>query len=579
MKYKLVTALLVVGALVLSTLATFSVAGPAKAAPTDDPDSPQPTWPINGPCPSPPNPLNTNPPCPEDNAILKWDDELLQAVRDNPAVTGPTITARALGVLHTATYDAWAAYDNVAKGTRLGSKLRQPSSQRTEDNKTKAISYAAYRVLLELFPGRKADLNAQMAEFPYDPPLDPNDLTNFNLTDPVTAITTPQGVGNRVAKEVITFRNGDHSNPRLDPKVPENPSDDVIVYPDPSCTPTVTPECYAANKIKNQWNNVSDPWHWQPLCTLTSPAGVNAWTADHDAVPLLTPPNCVGPNYTIQAPSTPHWGNIIPFALTSAIQYKVPGPRKNIDGSYSTADIATAVVDTSNLDDTKKAKAEYWADGPKTEFPPGHMAVFAQAVSRKKNHSLDTDAKMFFALGNALMDASIAAWAFKYKYDYVRPITAIRDRYKSTRIPTPPLVNSWRGPGITPNFEDVPGEQWMPYQALNVVTPPFPEYPSGHSTFSAAGSQILMAFTGSDTFGASVTIPAGSLKIDSNTPSQEVVLSWPTFTAAADQAGWSRRYGGIHFKSGDQDARLLGKMIGQSVWSKASAYINGSTSG
>ena len=584
MKYKLATTLLVVAALVVATFsAATTTAHPALAAPPDDPDTPPAAWPIDGECVG--EAPGVKPPCPNDDVILKWNDELLQAVRANPAATGPTITARALGVLHTATYDAWAAYDPVAKGTRLGSKLRQPVDQRTLANKSKAISYAAYRVLLDLFPGRKADFDAQMGELL----LDPTDVTNFNLTDPVTAVTTPQGVGNRAAKEVINFRKADRSNPTLDPKDLSNPNDDVMTYPDPACTPTVTPECYSANKIKNQWNNVSDPWHWQPLCALTSPAGVAAWTANHDAVPLLTPPDCVGPNYTIQAPLTPHWGNIIPFALTSAMQYKVPGPRKNIDGSYSTADIATAVTDTSNLDDTKKAKAEYWADGPKTEFPPGHMGVFAQALCRKKfqnldteakkNQALDFDTKLFFALGSALMDASIAAWAFKYKYDFVRPITAIRDRYKSTRIPTPPLVNSWRGPGSNPNFEDVPGEQWMPYQALNVVTPPFPEYPSGHSTFSAAGSRILTAFTLSDTFGASVTIPAGSLKIDSNTPTHDVVLSWPTFTAAADEAGWSRRYGGIHFKNGDVDARLLGKMIGQSVWSKASAYINGSTPG
>jgi hypothetical protein len=145
----------------------------------------------------------------------------------------------------------------------------------------------------------------------------------------------------------------------------------------------------------------------------------------------------------------------------------------------SPEDVVTAVGDTADLDDPSKIKAEYWADGPRSEFPPGHWAVFAQALSRQRRHSLDDDVKLFFTLGNALMDASIAAWAWKYKYDYVRPITGIREHYRGRQ------VTSWLGP--YQGYGLVQGERWIPYQELNVVTPPFPEYVSGHSTFSAAG--------------------------------------------------------------------------------------------
>jgi hypothetical protein len=544
MRHKLATTLLVVAALAMSTLAGLSVATKAMATPPDDPDTPQTFWPINGYAPT----IN-------DNVILKWDEELLQAIRANPAATGPTVTARALGVLHTATYDAWAAYDPVAKVTRPDGPSQQAKAAITLDNKNKAISYAAYRVLLDLFPARKADFDAQMAELFYDP----NDLGDFNPTNPSTVVSTPEGVGNKAAYAVIAFRHSDGSNQTLDTKGTTDPTDDTVSYPDPACTPTPTATCYSP---KNQWNNVSDPWRWQPLCVLTAIGVANG-------MPPIPPPgnNCDPPNYSVQKPLTPQWGKITPFASLSALQYKVPGPPKNPDGTYSTADIDTALADTSNLDDVKKAKAEYWADGPRTEFPPGHMAVFAQALSRKRGHSVDTDAKMFFALGNAMLDSSVAAWAEKYKWDFVRPVTAIRERYKGQ------LINSWLGPNQ--GFGDVPGEQWMPYQALTVVTPAFPEYVSGHSTFSAAGSQILLGFTGSDAFGASVTIPAGSLKIDTGTPSVDVTLSWSTFTAAADEAGWSRRYGGIHFLSGDRDGRMLGKMVGSNAWSKAQAYIKG----
>jgi hypothetical protein len=546
MKHKLATTLLLVAALVVpTTFASFSVATKALAVPADDPDTPQTFWPINGDCPNDPG---VRPPCPGDNVILKWDDELLQAIRDNPATTGPTITARALGVLHTATYDAWAAYDPIAKGTRPDGPSQQAKVNITLDNKNKAISYAAYRVLLDLFPARKGDFDLQMTELSYPP----DDLGDFNPANPSGAVSTPQGVGNKAAYAVIAFRHSDGSNQQLGTDPVTNLP--VVRYPDITGYTAV-----------NTWDEVKDPWHWQPLCVLTATGVANG-------MPPIPPPgsSCAPPNYTLQRALTPQWGKITPFASLSAIQYKVPGPPKNPDGTCcSPVDIETALADTSNLDDVKKAKAEYWADGPRTEFPPGHGAVFAQALSRKRGHSLDTDVKMFFALGNAMLDSSIAAWREKYKWDFVRPVTAIRERYKGQ------LINSWKGPNQ--GYGDVPGEQWMPYQALTVVTPAFPEYVSGHSTFSGACSQILLGFTGSDAFNASVTIPAGSLKIEpgNTTPAAPVTLSWSTFTAAADEAGWSRRYGGIHFYSGDVHGRMLGKMVGSNAWSKAQAYIKG----
>jgi hypothetical protein len=149
----------------------------------------------------------------------------------------------------------------------------------------------------------------------------------------------------------------------------------------------------------------------------------------------------------------------------------------------------------------------------------------------------------------------------------VRPITAIRERYKNQQ------VTSWLGPGQ--GFGHVLGQNWQPYQALNVVTPPFPEYVSGHSTFTAAGRTILALFYGTDNFNAKVTIPAGSSSFEAGTPGKPVVLSWKTLTDAADQAGMSRRYGGIHFQTGDMDGRALGKVVGYDDWNKAQTFING----
>jgi len=197
--------------------------------------------------------------------------------------------------------------------------------------------------------------------------------------------------------------------------------------------------------------------------------------------------------------------------------------------------------------------------------------MFAQATSRKFGNTLDDDVKLFFTLGNALTDASVAAWAWKFKYDYVRPITAIREHYRGQQIA------SWLGP--YKGYGLVKGETRIPYQELHVVTPPFPEYTSGHSTFSGAGARVLSMFTGSDTFGASVTVRAGTSRIEPRTPTnpgtpaRDVTLSWPTFSAAAGEAGRSRRYGGIHFESGDLHGQELGRQIGWDDWFKAQSYI------
>jgi hypothetical protein len=524
MKYKLATILVVVTAVVFSTLASFSVVGPAKAAPPDDPDTPGTPWPIDDVRYRPSN---------SDNVILKWNEELLQAIRLHPPQTGPTVTARAIGVLHTATYDAWAAYDAVAKGTRLGSQLRRPAAERTLVNKEKAISFAAYRVLTDLFPVSRyprigeVDFAGQMAELGYTP----NNSTDRTQAD---------GIGNVAAQAVLDYRHSDNSN-------------QLNGYADTTGYQSV-----------NTWNQINNPWRWQPLCVLT-PAGV---TAGKPHLPQ-PPDDCVAPHYSVQRAYTPQWKNVIPFA---PFTYQIPGPKKLPNGQYDPAEVDQLLADSADLTDREKVTAEYWADGPNTEFPPGHTCVFAQVISRKRGHSLDTDTKMFFELGNALMDAGIGSWWAKYKYDFVRPATAIRARYAGQQI------RSWIGP--YQGYDWVDGSQWRPYQAPTVVTPPFPEYTSGHSTFQAAGSWILVQYTGSDTFGASVTIKAGKSLFESGAvPASDVTLSWPTFTLAAEEAGMSRIYGGIHFKSGNEHGRMMGRQIGQFVHSKAQLYIRGYTSG
>jgi hypothetical protein len=533
-KHRLAATLLVIAALVVATLAgVTTTARPALAA------GPGTRWPVIGYGPNPQT----------DNIILKWDEELLNTIRTGvPAkFHGPTVVARALAILHTATYDAWAAYDDTAVDSRL--RLNNPSLRATEvtfDNKEKAISYAAYQVLINLFPSQKAIYDGYMTRSRSDP--DPG-LGYVNLateTDDNTPATAA-GIGNLAADAVLSVRAHDDSNQTRNP-------DDTVTYP--YLCPQA-PECYNPDN-HNRWNDLNTPWHWQPLC-----------------VPLPAPnaTSCNAPS-AVQPPLTPQWQNVDPFGpLRDDNHYpelfQPPGPPTDW------ADVDLELRDTTNLSEVQKAKADYWADGPKSEFPPGHWAVFAQALSRMRKGTLDQeawldkDAKLFFALGNALMDASISAWAAKYQYDSWRPISAIRTRYFNK------TVTSWLGP--KKGYGKVLGQNWIPYQEPTVVTPPFPEYVSGHSTFSAVGRLVLNSFFGTDSFNASVRIPAGSTRIEPGfAPSRDVTITWKTLSEAADDAGWSRRWGGIHFYSGDQQGRALGRLIGYNDFLKAQTYWDGS---
>ncbi len=169
---------------------------------------------------------------------------------------------------------------------------------------------------------------------------------------------------------------------------------------------------------------------------------------------------------------------------------------------------------------------------------------------------------------NAIFDASIAAWDTKRAYNSVRPVSAIHHLFAGTQ------VFAYSIPDHMPKMMD--GKDWQPYQAATVVTPPFPEYYSGHSIFSAAGAQVLKLFTGSDTFGGGVTIAKFSSRVDPVWFLPAMLLSWQTFSDAADEAGISRRYGGIHFIQGDLDARFRGRLIADQAWTKSLLLFNGS---
>jgi hypothetical protein len=462
---------------------------------------------------------------PPPNLVIQWNDAALQGVRDSKL--GPPMVSRALAIVHTCIYDAWAAYDDRALGTQFGGALRQPHFERTRSNRAEAISFAAFRALVDLFPQDEDTVFRPLMQ-----------RLGYNSDDRLTNTATPSGVGNAACAAVLDFRHNDGSNQLGNLSGAGTPYADYTGY-----QPVNPPSEVPVDPAK-----VIDTNRWQPL-------------QYKDATGNLVTQQFVGPQ----------WYKVTPFALRSGDQFRA---RLSLIGpaAYGYSEFREQAADlvqlSAGLTDEQKMVAEYWADGPHSELPPGHWNLFAQYVSARDRHSLEQDVKLFFALSNAVFDAGIVAWDAKRAFDSARPATVIPFLFQGQ------MVDSWGGPGRGTITMD--GRYWTPYQASQFPTPPFPEFLSGHSTFSSAAAEVLRLFTGSDEFGDSVTFPAGASKIEPGmTPVSAVTLRWRTFSEAADQAGFSRRLGGIHFRLADLSGRQVGRMVAREAWLRAAGLWSG----
>jgi hypothetical protein len=247
---------------------------------------------------------------------------------------------------------------------------------------------------------------------------------------------------------------------------------------------------------------------------------------------IVQPPGGSGPGVWIPTPPAflpyllPQWGFVVPFGMSSSSQFRPPGPPA-LDSQQYAADyeevkeLGAAVGSTRTEDQTEIAL--FWADGAGTETPPGHWNSIAQIIATTRGNTLEENARLFALLNIAMADAAICAWDAKYTYHFWRPVTAIA-------------------------FAE-PGLNWMPL----LVTPPFPEYTSGHSTFSAAGATVLPLFYGTE----DLPFTTGSDFLPG------VYRSFSTPFDAAEEAGVSRIYGGIHFHSANVDGLQAGSSIGE----------------
>ncbi len=618
----------------------------------------------------------------EHSVARQWSEAMLQAIRKDFA--RPTVHARNLFHFSIAMYDAWAAFDSVAEPFLLGKTIggytcpfngiAAPADIHAA--RDEAISYAAYRVLKYRFrnsPGIAVThprLDSLMASLGYD--------TLFTITDYTTG--SPAALGNYIAQSVIDFGLQDGSNEQNDyayvhysptnpPMITKLPGDSTLIDPNRwqpltlaifidqngNIVPGATPKF-----LTPEWGQVTPFALTDSEKTIYSRGGYN-YTVYHDPGP---PPYIDTLNPTSETTEMYKWG----FSLVSTWSSHLD-PADGVLWDISPASIGNnpnlpqTLAETKNFydllgggdigtgysvnpytglpyepqiiprGDYARVLAEFWADGPTSETPPGHWFTILNYVDdhpafQKRwrgtgpvMDELEWDVKSYFALGGAVHDAAISAWGIKGWYDFIRPISALRwmagkgqcsdstlPHYSTAGIPLIPgyielvqagdtleglkganigkiKILAWRGSDSTKNpLTDVMGvgwilaEKWWPYQRPTFVTPPFAGYVSGHSTFSRAASELMTLLTGDEYFPGGMSefhASQNQYLVFEDGPSVDVTLQWATYRDASDQCSLSRIWGGIHPPVDDIPGRLIGREVGINAFHHAEKYFVG----
>lgn len=472
-------------------------------------------------------------PNPNPSPAYTWMSVILEtsARRVERVGARPTIISREMMIATTAMFDAWAAYDDKAVGTRLGGTLRRPASERTRANQVAAIGYAVTRCLEDVFPEDAAWIREQAVRLGVDP---------ANLTmDP----STPAGVGNTVAAAIIAYRHHDGAN-QLGDEIGSNgqPYSDYTMY-----------------KPTRGENEEQDPAHWRPIPFSNGKGGQ------------------VRPGFL-----TPQWYRVKSVGLDRNDQFRGEGP-PSPDSEQFRREVEECIEANATLTLEQKAVVEFMRDGPRSTGQSGHWLLFAQDLSRRDHYDLDQDVKLFFSVANVAFDAFISCWETKRYFDSSRPYWYVRWNRKGQ------MMRGYAGPGQ--GFRNLPADQWHPYSPDTFVTPPFPGYTSGHATVSSASATMLELFSGSDRFGFVAKKVAGELTEPNiataqmqsieGVPAKDVAatgaidLALPTFSGTARLAAESRLLGGYHIRSDNEDGLKAGRQIAEFTFPRYRAYWEG----
>ena len=615
------------------------------------------------------------------SAARVWNEEALAAIR--LTVPDPPRHARNLFHLAAAMWNAWAAFDPLAVGYLHHEKIGLPED-RIEAARRVAIHHAAYRLLrarhLEDPPesGILDSLDARLIAMGGSPVL---------AQSPLSDAPTPEELGKRCAQAVLDWGAADGFS-EVDFPQPY----DSRVNPNLAWPMAVLGTNLAFQRNMSLGAGIpplTNPNFWQPLSFsaqvtqngLPQPGGAQSFLGvqslavtpfslerDDPAKPWLDPYG--GPSRLsfggVASPTdalvkhdmldlliasstlhSPAMVDISPASLGGNSLGADDGGGHPLNEVTGQAYVPNEVA----LGDFTRVIAEYWADGPRSETPPGHWHLLANAVSDHQAlqrriggtgpevERLEWDVKLYLALSSALHDAACAAWSLKRYYSGSRPITQIRYMASKGQSSDPDglsyhpeglllhpgvvevitaescavggrheyiwdlsvglpqrgalhlgkiAVLSW--PGEHPSNPAPPApathlqparwmlaRDWLPFQRKTFNTPAFPGYVSGHSTFSRAAAEVLAAFTGSEWFPGGLhehRVPEDSLQMDLG-PSRDLTLQWATYADAADQAGQSRRWGGIHGAEDDLHGRIIGQQAGHAAYQAVRRYWNG----
>lgn len=609
---------------------------------------------------------------------------LLEAIRNDFA--RPVVHARNLFHASAAMYDAWAAYQTEAKPYFLGDTIQgfiidfegvaipQDDAVR-KAYQEEAMTYAVYRLIFHRFlfaPGFntiEASLINMMASYGYDTGITGTDYLN----DPRPAI-----LGNYIADQIIRYGLQDGANeaglyrnrmyqPQNFPLVIKNAGNGELNNPNrwqpiafdvfidqagnvqPSNVPSfLGPEWGSVDPFSlkeedhreyvdqfgDSWSVYHDPGPPPYLSEAADDEGSEAYKWNFSLVAIWS--SMLDPEDGVMWDISPRGIGRNPDLPGDFEGYK--DFYKLIDGGDASLGRTLNPVTGEPYEpqivpraDYARVLAEFWADGPDSETPPGHWFTILNTVMDHHMFSrqwmgqgadldpLEYDVKAYFTLGGAMHDVAIAAWGIKGWYDYIRPVSAIRymgsrgqssnpelpnydphgfelrEGYIEVIEPGDPLLvqhsdalgkiklKAWRGPDFIQDPDvDVAGvgwvlaDFWWPYQRPTFVTPPFAGYVSGHSTFSRAAAEVMTMMTGDEYFPGGIGIfdaPQNEFLVFEQGPSVDIDLQWATYRDASDQTSLSRIWGGIHPPVDDIPGRIIGIDIGIEAFNYANSYF------
>ena len=610
-----------------------------------------------------------------------WNEALLEAIRKDYA--RPTVHARNLFHTSVAMYDAWAAFDSEASPYFLGNSWGSLSldfegvmANNKEEDQAKAISYAAYRVLSHRFknsPGAKESLarfDALMEYLGYD-----NTYVGIDYQSGDAA-----ALGNYIANGILAFGAQDGSNELNNygnryyqpSNSPIDPFDyESFTISDPNRWQPLAIDGFidqsgnrqdggALKFLSPEWGSVI-PFALDPNSAHSYQKDANSYKVYHDpgSPPSLdlVDKTTISELYQKSFSMVSVWGShldpldgviwdISPASIGNIPSENLPKRFEDYDEFYkyeeggdigeghSINPITNAPYETNLVPrgDYARVLAEFWADGPDSETPPGHWFALLNYVTDQLGDErryegvtsmdlLEWDVKSYMVLGGAMHDAAIAAWGVKGWYDYIRPISAIRYMSSLGQSSDPALGNyhvagiplveglievikkgdplaglndefvdkiklySWRGHDYVTNVDSdqagvgwIRAGEWWPYQRPSFVTPPFAGYVSGHSTYSRAAAEVLTLLTGSPYFPGGMgefLAKKDEFLVFEQGPSVDVKLQWATYRDASDQCSLSRIWGGIHPPIDDMPGRLIGISVGKDAFAMADKLFLG----